>query len=74
VLAENLVLLLGGLVLGLVAAAAATAPHLAAQAVRAPWQTLALTLLAVVAVGCLASLGAVAAVARAPLVTALKEE
>ena len=74
VLAENLVLLAAGLALGLVAAAAATAPHLAAQAAHVPWQPLALTLLAVLAVGCLASLAAVRATIRAPLVQALKEE
>jgi ABC-type antimicrobial peptide transport system permease subunit len=59
VLAENLVLLAAGLVLGLLAAAAATAPHLAVEAARVPWQPLAWTLLAVLAVGCLASLAAV---------------
>jgi len=74
VLAENLVLLAAGLALGLLAAAAATAPHLAAQAARVPWQPLGLTLLAVLAVGCLASLSAVAATVRSPLVHALKEE
>jgi hypothetical protein len=74
VLAENVVLLAAGLVLGLGAAAAATAPQLAAQAARMPWRPLALTLLAVLAVGCLASLAAVATTVRAPLVQALKEE
>jgi len=78
VLAENVVLLAAGLALGLLAAAAATAPHLASrfasQASHVPWQPLALTLLAVFAVGCLASLAAVAATVRAPLVQALKEE
>jgi putative ABC transport system permease protein len=74
VLAENLVLLAAGLALGLLAAAAATAPHLAAQAARVPWQPLLWTLLAVLTAGCLASLAAVAATVRAPLVQALKEE
>jgi ABC-type antimicrobial peptide transport system permease subunit len=74
VLAENLVLLAAGLVLGLVAAVAATAPHLAARAARTPWEPLAATLFAVFAVGCLASLAAVSVTVRAPLVEALKEE
>ncbi|HET9765966.1 MAG TPA: FtsX-like permease family protein, partial [Thermoanaerobaculia bacterium] len=74
VLAENLVLLAAGLALGLLAAAAATAPHLFAHAAHVPWQPLAWTLLAVLAVGCLASLAAVAATVHAPLVQALKEE
>jgi hypothetical protein len=52
----------------------ATAPHLAAHASRVPWAPLALTLAAVLAAGCLASLGAVAMTARAPLLPALKAE
>ena len=74
VLAENVVLLLAGLALGAVSAAVATAPHLAARAAGVPWTSLLLTFGAVLAVGCLASLAAVAATARAPLVQALKEE
>jgi hypothetical protein len=74
VLAENLALLAAGLALGLLAAAAATAPHLLANASRVPWAPLLLTLLAVLVVGSLASVAAVAATVRTPLVPALKQE
>jgi ABC-type antimicrobial peptide transport system permease subunit len=74
VLAENLVLLALGLGLGVAAALLATAPHLAAHASRVPWLPLALTLAAVLVVGCLASLAAVVATARTPLVPALRSE
>lgn len=74
ILAETLVLLVAGLAVGLISALVATAPHLLAHAAGVPWLPLALTLAAVLAVGCLASLGAVAATARTPLLPALKGE
>ena len=49
VLAENLVLLVGGLAIGCVAALAAVLPHALIEQVGAPWRTLAV-LLAIVAV------------------------
>ncbi|REJ77089.1 MAG: ABC transporter permease [Acidobacteria bacterium] len=72
VLAENAVLLLLGVLLGATAALVAVAPHLLGGQALVPWASLALTLVAVVAVGTLASAAAVRHVVRLPLLGALR--
>ncbi len=72
VLLENALLLGAGLVCGVVAAAVALLPHLMAGHAAVPVQSLALMLLTIFVVGLLASLFAVRATLRAPLVAALR--
>jgi len=72
VLGENLVLLLGGLGIGCLAAAVAVLPHWWLGEAGAPWATLAAMLLAVGLAGTLAGGLAVRAAVRAPLVAALR--
>ena len=72
VLLENALLLLVGLSCGIVAAAVAVLPHLASGAAVVPIQSLALMLMTIVAVGLFASLFAVRATLRAPLIAALR--
>jgi len=74
VVVENAFLLLVGLGVGGVAGLAAVAPHLAAGGAEVPWGALGATLLAVFVVGLLASLTAVAATLRVPLLPVLKAE
>ena len=74
VVVENAFLLLVGLGVGAVAGLAAVAPHLAAGGGEVPWGALGATLLAVFVVGLLASLTAVAATLRVPLLPVLKSE
>ncbi|WP_428306085.1 FtsX-like permease family protein [Lacipirellula sp.] len=72
VLTENLVLLVGGLAIGSLAALTAVLPHALAGQAGTPWLTLA-TLLAIIAgVGSLAGWLASRAVLRAPLLPALR--
>jgi len=72
VLAENLVLLVGGLAIGSLAALAAVLPHALAEQAGTPWKTLATLLAIVAAVGSLAGWLASRAVLRAPLLPALR--
>ncbi|MBL9161350.1 MAG: ABC transporter permease [Planctomycetaceae bacterium] len=72
VMAENLVLLVGGLAIGSLAALAAVLPHALAEQAGAPWATLAILLALVAAVGSLAGWLASRAVLRAPLLPALR--
>ena len=72
VLAENLVLLLGGLGIGCLAALAAVLPHAILQQAAAPWGTLALLLAIVAAAGVAAAWFASRSVLRAPLLAALR--
>jgi len=74
VVVENAFLLLVGLGVGGLAGLAAVAPHLLAGGGAVPWGSLGATLLAVFAVGLLASLTAVAATLRVPLLPVLKAE
>ena len=73
-LLENSLLILLGLLIGSLAALIAVAPHVLSQAGQAPWLSLGLTLLLVFATGLLASLLAVFAALRQPLLPALKAE
>lgn len=72
VLLENLLLVLGGLVLGGAAAGVAIAPHLLRDTASIPWRLLVLMLGLVLATGVLTGLVAVRATLRAPLVAALR--
>jgi putative ABC transport system permease protein len=72
VLAENLVLLFGGLAVGCGAALAAVVPHAAIEQVSVPWRTLAVLLAIVAAVGIAAALLAARSALRAPLIPALR--
>lgn len=74
VVVENAFLLLVGLGVGGAAGLAAVAPHLAAGGAEVPWGALGATLLAVFVVGLLASLTAVGATLRVPLLPVLKAE
>jgi putative ABC transport system permease protein len=69
---ENLLLLVSGLGLGLLAALVTVLPHLAAGGASVPWTSLAWTLTLVMIVGFLAGLAAVRATLRAPLLPALR--
>jgi ABC-type lipoprotein release transport system permease subunit len=71
---ETLVLLVAGLTIGILAALVAVAPHLAGHGASIPWKSLAALLALVLAVGLLASLAAVRALAREPLLPALRKE
>ncbi len=72
VLGENLVLLVGGLGIGCLAAAVAVLPHWWLGAADTPWATLAAMLLTVALAGTIAGGLAVRAAVRAPLVAALR--
>ncbi len=72
VLGENLVLLLGGLGIGCLAAAVAVLPHWWLGEANTPWATLAMMLLAIALAGILAGFLAVRAAVAAPLVAALR--
>jgi hypothetical protein len=72
VLAENLVLLVGGLAIGSLAALAAVLPHALTEQAGTPWLTLATLLAIIAAVGSLAGWLASRAVLRAPLIPALR--
>ncbi|QGJ71437.1 ABC-type antimicrobial peptide transport system, permease component [Planctomycetales bacterium 10988] len=74
VLSENFLLLLGGLVIGLLAALVAILPHLLRGAANLPIEMTGATLLLVVVVGMLAGLGAVRKTLSTPLLPALRSE
>jgi hypothetical protein len=74
VLLENLLLLLGGLASGTVAALIAVLPHMFTSGARVPLADLAVMLGIVVLVGIATGLVAVRATLRAPLVAALRGE
>jgi ABC-type lipoprotein release transport system permease subunit len=74
VVLETLAVLLAGLGIGILAALVAVLPHLTGHAAAIPWQWLLAMLGLVLAAGLLASLAAVRALARQPLLTALREE
>lgn len=74
VVLENALVLLAGLGLGTLAASLAALPHALSGSALIPWLSLGKTLLAVLAVGLLASLAAVRAVLAAPLPDALRGE
>ncbi len=74
VLAENVLLLMCGLLVGVGCALLAIAPTLFDRGGRLPGPTLALLLVGVVVTGLLASVGATAAALRSPLLSALRTE
>ncbi len=74
VVAELALLLLSGLAIGCVSAMVAVAPHLVSSSSAVPWDSLGLTLLAVVLVGLSAGAVALGAALRAPLIPALRAE
>jgi hypothetical protein len=74
VVAENVFLLAGGLLVGATSALVAIAPVFLDRGGRLPALTLALLLAGVLGTGLLASIGATAAALRAPLLSALRTE
>jgi ABC-type antimicrobial peptide transport system permease subunit len=74
VLAETGYLLIMGLATGSVSAMLAVMPHLLRHAGEVPILSLATTLLLVLAVGLMSSVGAVLATLRTPLLPALRSE
>jgi putative ABC transport system permease protein len=74
VVAENVLLLVGGLAIGAFCALIAIAPVFLDRGGRLPITTLSLLLLGVLGTGLLASLGATAAALRSPLLAALRNE
>lgn len=74
VLAENVFLLLLGLLAGVGAALLAVAPHLLGRGAEVLWLRIALLLTAVLSVGLLAGTAAVFASIRAPVIEALRRE
>ncbi len=73
VVLENLLLLVLGLACGGLAALVAVVPHLLGRGAAIPWASLAGALAMVLAAGLVASLAAVRAVARQPLLGALQK-
>ncbi len=74
VVAENVLLLVAGLVVGTTSALLAIAPMFLDRGGRLPAATLALLLMGVLGTGLLASLGATAVALRSPLLPALRAE
>lgn len=74
VLMENAALLLYGLIAGTASAALAVAPHAMARSTRLPWQSLSLTLGAVLAVGLCAIIAAMHTALRGRLIASLRRE
>jgi len=74
VVAENVLLLVGGLAIGTFSALVAIAPVFLDRGGRLPIDTLSMLLLGVLGTGLLASLGATAAALRSPLLAALRNE
>ncbi len=72
VMAENGLVLIAGMVVGTLAALVAVWPHLLEQSASVPWLSLAMTLLAVLLVGSLASLAAVRRALSFELLPALR--
>ncbi len=73
-MAENLVLLVVGILAGLAAAMLAVAPHLATRPGSLPWASLCTMLAAVFVTGVVAGFVAIASALRAPLLPALRSE
>ena len=69
---ENSYLLLGGLLVGIVAALFATLPHYLFGAASVPWQELALLFAVIAGAGLLAAFFASRIIARMPLVESLR--
>jgi hypothetical protein len=69
---ENSVLLVGGLVVGIAAAAVALIPQWAPQGARVPWLTLAALLGVIAVVGLIAGWLATRSALQAPIVAALR--
>jgi ABC-type antimicrobial peptide transport system permease subunit len=74
VMLENIVLLIGGLLLGVIAALIAVLPHMLLGGAKPPLTELAGMLGLVVVVGCLVGLWAVRSTLRAPLIASLRGE
>ena len=74
VVAENVLLLVGGLIIGTFCALVAIAPMFLDRGGRLPFDTLALLLVGVLGTGLLASLGATVAGLRSPLLSSLRAE
>ena len=74
VVAENVFLLVGGLIIGTFCALVAIAPMFLDRGGRLPFDTLALLLVGVLGTGLLASLGATVAALRSPLLSSLRNE
>ena len=73
VVLENVLLLVAGLVVGTLSALVAVLPQVAGHGASIPWGPLGAILGLVLVIGCIASLAAVRAVARAPLLAALRD-
>jgi ABC-type antimicrobial peptide transport system permease subunit len=74
VVAENILLLTGGLIIGTLSALLAIAPVFLQRGGRLPAESLSLLLASVLAAGLLASLAATAAALRSPTLPALRAE
>ncbi len=74
VVLENMLLLVLGLACGGLAALVAVLPHLLDRGATVPWASMAVALAMILGAGLLASLAAVRAVVRAPLLEALRRE
>jgi hypothetical protein len=74
VVAENVVLLVTGLLVGIVAALVAVLPQLLTRAGSVPWAPLGAIFAAVFFTGLLVSLAAMRSVVRTPILAALREE
>ncbi|NKB89613.1 MAG: FtsX-like permease family protein [Acidobacteria bacterium] len=74
VLAENVVMLIAGILIGVGAALAAAAPRVVLGGLALPWTSLLWSVVAILGVGMAASLGAVSLTSRIPLLPALKGE
>jgi ABC-type lipoprotein release transport system permease subunit len=72
ILTENATLLVGGLLIGSLAAVATTFGQALASRAAVPWSTLAMLVAATAGTGLLASFGAIRAAIRTPLVAALR--
>lgn len=72
VMLENIVLLIGGLLTGIIAALLAVLPHVFFGAASVPWSGLAMMLSTVFVVGLIAGFATVRATLRAPLLAALR--
>ena len=74
VLVENLCVLVWGLCSGAAAALLAMLPHITSIGAEVPWPSLGMTLLAVLVVGLLSSLGAIVSAVRTPVLASLRGE
>jgi ABC-type antimicrobial peptide transport system permease subunit len=74
VMTESVLLLIGGLATGVVAAGIAVVPHMIFGAARVQWGMLALLLGVVLVIGLVSSLFAVRATLRADIIAALRGE